>query len=66
MRGKDVLEGTAVITARGSPPLARERLSQYGGIHTGRRITPACAGKTRTSVPVYVFTRDHPRLRGKD
>ena len=46
MRGEDD-EWTVVMTAQsGSPPHARGRLVITPSISGGRRITPACAGKT--------------------
>ena len=50
----------------GSPPLARERLVDWGDNAVTGRITPACAGKTVRLLPHPCRIQDHPRLRGKD
>ena len=46
LRGKDLLISLYMLYAKGSPPLARERLRCRGNVRIGKGITPACAGKT--------------------
>ncbi len=49
----------------GSPPHVRGKALSGGGTVSGRRITPACAGK---SFIVSIFTdlaKDHPRMCGE-
>ena len=36
------------------------------GLWTGERITPACAGKTKTFAFVEAFPEDHPRVCGEN
>ena len=66
MRGEDKYPYLDDETVKGSPPHARGRRlvdSLYSALD---RITPACAGKTRScrgSPPSYA---DHPRMRGED
>ena len=66
MRGedRDVWESTAMDL--GSPPHARGRLLRRREHRSSRRITPACAGKTRDAKANHLFEPDHPRMRGED
>ncbi len=66
MRGKDRIRTWQLWCWKGSPPLARERLSISLMLIAFFRITPACAGKTSSSRQPTRLYRDHPRLRGKD
>ena len=66
LRGKDGQRNRCGGTGRGSPPLARERHEQGQQCSKDKRITPACAGKTRNRHQEYRECEDHPRLRGKD
>ena len=43
-----------------------EDASQEVREDTGKRITPACAGKTGLTDPSTTSKRDHPRMRGED
>ena len=66
MRGEDI--GTQLKNGgtSGSPPHARGRRSRLKPVVFLLRITPACAGKTRTTGPDLATTPDHPRMRGED
>ena len=66
MCGNDFQEIPQLIHLGGSPPLVRERLRKLRGARCCHRITPACAGTTRTSIPHARVLRDHPRLCGND
>ena len=50
----------------GSPPRVREKLSACVPIMVKPRITPACAGKTGSSVISTGLVGDHPRVCGKN
>ena len=50
----------------GSPPLARGKLLGTVSASTGRRITPARAGKTAVGCGRQVTSGDHPRSRGEN
>ena len=49
----------------GSPPRARGKESLKRVILVDHRITPACAGKSRTCGSSQGPRRDHPRVRGE-
>ena len=49
----------------GSPPLARGIQVIKYGVQIGDRITPACAGNTKTKRSANTGRKDHPRLRGE-
>ena len=66
MCGKDKSVTSRLISASGSPPHVRERRSMRRWILNAVGITPACAGKTMSSSPCLEYTRDHPRMCGKD
>ena len=66
MRGEDGFFGEAGIAAEGSPPHARGRRPPAQRRRRAKRITPACAGKTRRSPPFWGNGQDHPRMRGED
>src|ERR1039457_6277301 len=51
--------------AHGSPPPARGARVAHTAGRTGNRITPACAGSTRTTTGRDGRLTDHPRLRGE-
>ena len=66
MRGEDQGMHDVNGDLRGSPPHARGR-RQSTRIRVGeRRITPACAGKTRRDGFGDQKVWDHPRMRGED
>ena len=66
MRGEDKVFCRQPLADKGSPPHARGR-RQPQRLPTGRRrITPACAGKTRRRADLQSAVADHPRMRGED
>ncbi len=56
----------AILTIRGSPPLARGKRPEKERNHRFPGITPACAGKTPLDVLPCGLRWDHPRLRGEN
>lgn len=64
--GEDCCLCSIVINQVGSPPPARGRPCYSNGGVYFRRITSACAGKTRYLRSSLPLSRDHPRLRGED
>ena len=66
MRGEDGRWRTSRGSCTGSPPHARGRRDRRIRRSHCRRITPACAGKTRTSSRRPTCLKDHPRMRGED
>ena len=66
MRGEDEDVPARAGRRDGSPPHARGRQGPNQTHCRSPRITPACAGKTSTSVGVTPRNTDHPRMRGED
>ena len=66
LRGENVRPLENLVIFQGSPPLARGKLSADEWRLLEGRITPACAGKTRTTGWITRILRDHPRLRGEN
>ena len=66
MCGKDYFCLVQLIMGLGSPPHVRERQTQKQLKLLNNRITPACAGKTDESCGRKLWSRDHPRMCGKD
>ena len=66
MRGEDDSPSALFDDADGSPPHARGRRGELSGMSRTRRITPACAGKTRAPKQASLLDTDHPRMRGED
>ena len=66
MRGEDKVFCRQPLADKGSPPHARGRLVARHCHAQGRRITPACAGKTLRCVLGLARRMDHPRMRGED
>ena len=66
MRGEDASVRAPSEEMSGSPPHARGRRRLRERARRGRRITPACAGKTDTEGYRRYGDRDHPRMRGED
>ena len=66
MRGEDPPLRRRPRQVKGSPPHARGRPCRYIRASSGRRITPACAGKTPRPLPARLPSPDHPRMRGED
>ena len=66
MCGKNLCYAEKAALTPGSPPRVREKPD---GIEEGgksRRITPACAGKTISDTSLFILSRDHPRVCGKN
>ena len=66
MRGEDILAAVRVLLSSGSPPHARGGPRPTRRCGRRNRITPACAGRTRTAAEMYGIDSDHPRMRGED
>ena len=66
MRGEDAARQQLLACRRGSPPHARGRRITDSFVMRIRRITPACAGKTRPMRLYIALSTDHPRMRGED
>ena len=66
MRGEDRFFLCFRAESQGSPPHARGRPSHLLCGMLSHRITPACAGKTRSAHRESRRRRDHPRMRGED
>ena len=66
MRGEDKPRQKVGLNHPGSPPHARGRPFTSVRMRCSRRITPACAGKTRWAWLQALLRRDHPRMRGED
>ena len=66
MCGKNSDVQARIIYLAGSPPRVREK-PMFDAVGMGIiRITPACAGKTPTSVRPLQPPWDHPRVCGKN
>ena len=50
---------------QGSPPRVRGKAAGWRQLHTGQRITPACAGKRERVIIWQCFAWDHPRVCGE-
>ena len=66
MRGEDAATAATLAGIVGSPPHARGRRLPARSSRARRRITPACAGKTRRHESSISSQTDHPRMRGED
>ena len=66
MRGEDIDMMIISELEVGSPPHARGRRRIQLIPKQVRRITPACAGKTKTCHCFAHLHKDHPRMRGED
>ena len=64
--GKDYCTISEEKNQKGSPPRVREGPSKVSIDPTSQGITPACAGRTFKVVRRFGFTKDHPRVCGKD
>ena len=64
--GKDFSMASPMGLYSGSPPRMRERQRRCLLSATGRRITPAYAGKTKIRSVENSTQQDHPRVCGKD
>ena len=65
MRGEKVIAEALEKGLSGSPPHARGKVKKGSTGETVKRITPACAGKSRFQHKQTSPTRDHPRMRGE-
>ena len=65
-RGKDLSKLISLSMFVGSPPLAREGLTDKTKTKFKSRITPARAGRTDYCPFGNYVCQDHPRSRGKD
>ena len=65
LRGEKLRRERAQEFIKGSPPLARGKAHTRAVGTDVCRITPACAGKSRTDHIVELMSKDHPRLRGE-
>ena len=64
--GKNANAEASTTTTMGSPPRVREKQVDFDGLATIIGITPACAGKTLQKLNGVSFSRDHPRVCGKN
>ena len=55
----------AIVSAMGSPPLARGKVGAIAVGDNVKGITPACAGKSAACWVDKLAVWDHPRLRGE-
>ena len=65
LRGEQITRHHHFRTGEGSPPLARGTDGLATIVGARHRITPACAGNSRSRQSSYTRYRDHPRLRGE-
>ena len=65
MRGEKEMGLSARAASLGSPPHARGKVVILIGLLFGRRITPACAGKSLLRDTHIMYLWDHPRMRGE-
>ena len=65
MRGEKYRGVELLNTKEGSPPLARGKVAVVVLSEVGKRITPACAGKSGVVKTKVEGRGDHPRLRGE-
>ena len=65
MRGEKQRFADKSFFASGSPPHARGKDSVSLEQALVKRITPACAGKSRLFISVDFVAEDHPRMRGE-
>ena len=66
MRGENRRYVAYISSSQGSPPHARGKLDDDFLVGDARRITPACAGKTKRTELSPITSADHPRMRGED
>ena len=64
--GKNKSTNTTKKKKRGSPPRVREEPYMAACTKSRSRITPACAGRTPRFFMSSFFSRDHPRVCGKN
>ena len=66
MRGENCSGCLHCLFNDGSSPHARGKRSDVRGRDCGRRLIPACAGKTSTAFIVHCSIKAHPRMRGEN
>ena len=64
--GKNETSRIGSRKAEGSPPRVREELEDKYHADAVFRITPACAGRTRSRIYPRTTIQDHPRVCGKN
>ena len=64
--GENVLLTSVTLSGAGSPPRVRGKQADLSKISACTRITPACAGKTRSCPPFSACSGDHPRVCGEN
>ena len=64
--GKNGFSTMGMMATMGSPPRMREKLKSSKIPSGCLRITPAYAGKTKSSLLNLVVVQDHPRVCGKN
>ena len=65
LRGEKASGTNLLKSLPGSPPLARGKVLRRFKVCLQFRITPACAGKSRSRHRLDSQNQDHPRLRGE-
>ena len=66
MCGKNLSDRERKIIEEGSPPRVREERLNIQKFDNERRITPACAGRTKMETVQTISNEDHPRVCGKN
>ena len=64
--GKNTILCSSLSWITGSPPRVREKLDRKTSLAKAIGITPACAGKTKSSGRESRMDWDHPRVCGKN
>ena len=64
--GENMMSSARPMSNLGSPPQVRGKQTLLGSSTSETGITPAGAGKTRTSPNLYGSTEDHPRRCGEN
>ena len=64
--GENTMSAQLSMCPTGSPPRVRGKPSAARSTAIFRRITPACAGKTRREAPYRAPEEDHPRVCGEN
>ena len=63
--GEKQQKGYKCDPVAGSPPRVRGKVARHTVCVSGRRITPACAGKRFAVTGEFLFCQDHPRVCGE-
>ena len=64
--GENIESFAFILSSQGSPPRVRGKQNRCNPPVSRPRITPACAGKTRTCTTTDSSCRDHPRVCGEN